>query len=108
MVAGVAIITVVSPGNHAARSQPARPAPSPARPRGHPSATTIAALVNAGWLLVLNTLIAGAAVQRLAAGSHRIDGLPVLVISAIAAAATLAGAPILGSADAKPARSFCP
>src|SRR6516164_8487913 len=28
------------------------------RPRGHPNATTLAALVNAGWLLVLNITIA--------------------------------------------------
>jgi cobalt-zinc-cadmium efflux system protein len=51
-------------------------------------------------LLVLNTLIAGAAIQRLAAGSHRIDGPPVLVVSAIAAVVMLTGALILGSADA--------
>ena len=74
--------------------------PSRARPRGYLSATTIAALVNAGWLLVLNTLIAAAAIQRLAAGSHRTDGLPVLVVSAIAAVIMLAGALILGGADA--------
>lgn len=76
--------------------------PSRARPRGYPRATNIAALVNAGWLLVLNILIAGAAIQRLAAGSHRVDGLPVLVVSAIAAAVMLAGALILGGDDAEP------
>ena len=69
--------------------------PTAARPGGYPHATNIAALVNAGWLLVLNISIAVAAIQRLAAGTHRVDGLPVLIVSAIAAAVMLAGALIL-------------
>lgn len=67
-----------------------------ARPRGYPKATTIAALVNAGWLLTLNTVIIVAAIWHLAAGLHHVDGLPVLIVSAIAAAVMLAGALILG------------
>jgi cobalt-zinc-cadmium efflux system protein len=67
-----------------------------ARPRGYPNATTIAALVNAGWLLILNIGIAVAAVWHLAAGTHRVEGLPVLIVSTIAALAMLAGALILG------------
>jgi cobalt-zinc-cadmium efflux system protein len=66
-----------------------------ARPRGHPNATNIAALVNAGWLLVLNIGVAAAAIWRLAAGTHRVEGLPVLVVSAIAAVVMLAGALVL-------------
>jgi cobalt-zinc-cadmium efflux system protein len=66
------------------------------RPRGYPNATTIAALVNAGWLLILNTGIAVAAVQHLATGAHRVEGLPVLIVSAIAAVVMLAGALVLG------------
>lgn len=73
----------------------ARP-PSPARLRGYPNATNIAALVNAGWLLVLNLSIAVAATWHLAAGTHRVEGLPVLIVSAIAAAVMLAGALVLG------------
>jgi cobalt-zinc-cadmium efflux system protein len=73
----------------------ARP-PSRARPGGYPHATNIAALVNAGWLLVLNVAIAVAAVQRLAAGTRRVEGLPVLIVSGIAAAVMLAGALVLG------------
>lgn len=73
----------------------ARP-PTPARPHGYPNATNIAALVNAGWLLILNIVIIAAAIQHLAAGTRRVEGLPVLVTSAIAAAAMLAGALILG------------
>jgi cobalt-zinc-cadmium efflux system protein len=73
----------------------ARP-PTAARPGGYPAATKIAALVNAGWLLVLNVAIAVAAIQRLATGEHRVEGLPVLIVSAIAAAVMAAGALILG------------
>ena len=66
------------------------------RPRGHASATNIAALVNAGWLLILNIIIAAAAIWHLAAGAHRVEGLPVLIVSAIAAVVMLAGALVLG------------
>jgi cobalt-zinc-cadmium efflux system protein len=76
----------------------ARP-PSPARPRGYPNATNVAALVNAGWLLVLNIGIAAAAIQHLAAGARRVEGLPVLIVSTIAAAVMLAGALILDGDD---------
>ena len=76
----------------------ARP-PSPARPRGYPNATNVAALVNAGWLLVLNIAIAAAAIQHLATGTRRVEGLPVLIVSAVAAAVMLAGALILGGDD---------
>jgi len=69
--------------------------PSRARPHGYPNATNIAALVNVGWLLVLNIAIAAAAIQRLAEGTRRVEGLPVLIVSGIAAAVMLAGALIL-------------
>jgi cobalt-zinc-cadmium efflux system protein len=67
-----------------------------ARPRGHPKATTYAALLNAGWLLILNIAIFVAAIQHLAAGARHVEGLPVLIVSAVAAAVMLAGALILG------------
>jgi cobalt-zinc-cadmium efflux system protein len=69
--------------------------PSRARPGGYPNATNIAAVVNAGWLLVLNIAIIVAAIQRLAAGTHRVEGLPVLIVSGIAAGVMLAGALVL-------------
>jgi cobalt-zinc-cadmium efflux system protein len=65
-------------------------------PRGHPKATTVAALVNAAWLLILNIAIIVAVIQHLATGAHHVEGLPVLIVSAIAAAVMLAGALILG------------
>jgi cobalt-zinc-cadmium efflux system protein len=70
--------------------------PSRARPDGYPGATNVAALINAGWLLGLNIVIAVAAIQRLTAGSRRVEGLPVLIVSGIAAAVMLAGALVLG------------
>ncbi len=70
--------------------------PTASRPQGYSKATTVAALVNAGWLLILNIVIAAAAIERLAAGARLVEGLPVLVVSAIAAAVMLTGALILG------------
>src|SRR5712691_743310 len=51
----------------------ARPA-SRARPQGHPNATSIAALINGGWLLVLELLVATAAADRLITGTPQVDG----------------------------------
>jgi cobalt-zinc-cadmium efflux system protein len=72
----------------------ARPA-TRARPEGYPNATTIAALVNAGWLLILELLVAAVAVDRLATRRVPVDGLAVLVVSGVAAVVMLAGAVIL-------------
>jgi len=72
----------------------ARPA-SGAQPEGHPNATSIAALVNGGWLLVLEVLVAIAAVDRLVTHTPQVDGLPVLVVSGFAAIVMAAGALIL-------------
>lgn len=66
------------------------------RPVSHQNATSIAALVNAGWLAVLNVLVAIAAIDRLVTGARQVDGLPVLIVSGTAAAVMLAGALILG------------
>ncbi|MDQ2874007.1 MAG: cation diffusion facilitator family transporter [Actinomycetota bacterium] len=72
----------------------ARPA-SPRRPGGYPNATSVAALINGGWLLILELLVAGAAAGRLITGTPRVDGLPVLIVSGIAALVMTAGALIL-------------
>jgi cobalt-zinc-cadmium efflux system protein len=68
----------------------------PERSAAHANATIIAALVNAGWLLALNVWIAAAAVKRLVSGTTEVHGLPVLIVSAIAALVMLVGALILG------------
>jgi cobalt-zinc-cadmium efflux system protein len=70
-----------------------------ARPPSYQDATTVAALFSAGWLLMLNIGIAVVAIQHLATGTHRVEGFPVLVVSVIAGAVTLAGALVLGGAD---------
>src|SRR5690242_17981754 len=72
----------------------ARPA-TRTRPAGHPNATSVAALINAGWLLVLELLVAGAALDRLITRRVPVDGLPVLVMSGVAAVAMLIGALVL-------------
>jgi cobalt-zinc-cadmium efflux system protein len=70
--------------------------PSRRRPDGYPNATNIAALVNTAWLLALNVVIVVAASWRLAEGGRRVEGLPVLIVSGVAAAVMLAGALVLG------------
>lgn len=66
---------------------------------GYPKATNIAALVNGGWLLVLNVLVIVAATLRVLSGSPHVSGLPVLVVSGIAAGLMLVGSLILREGD---------
>lgn len=66
------------------------------RTRKGPNPTHIAALVNAGWLLALNCGVVAAAIPRLTSGATEVHGLPVLVVSAVAAVVMLVGALILG------------
>jgi cobalt-zinc-cadmium efflux system protein len=72
----------------------ARPASS-ARREGASKAPNVAALINAGWLLVLEVIVAAAAVHRLITGTPQVDGLPVLIVSGIAALVMAGGALIL-------------
>jgi cobalt-zinc-cadmium efflux system protein len=51
--------------------------------------------INAGWLLILELLVAAAAAYRLITGTPQVDGLLVLVVSGIAALVMGAGALIL-------------
>ena len=70
--------------------------PTAVRPNGYPRATTWAALVNAGWLLVLSVLVIVVAFHRLITGTHDVHGFPVLVVSGVSAVVMLFGALILG------------
>ena len=72
-----------------------------ARPAGRarPAPTDIAALVNCGWLLALEILIIGAAAERLLTRTPQVHGLPVLIVSGVAALTMTAGALVL-QADA--------
>jgi cobalt-zinc-cadmium efflux system protein len=72
------------------------PTTDPRATRRLPHATTIAALVNAGWLLILNLSVLVAAIRRLMAGVPEVHELPVLIVSAVAAAVMLIAALILG------------
>ena len=64
-----------------------------------PTATRVAALINGGWLLLLELLVAGAAVGRLVSHVPEVDGLPVLIVSGIAAVAMAGGALVLRGDD---------
>lgn len=66
---------------------------------GRQRASNVAALVNAGWLFVLEVLVIIAAVDRLAHRSTQVHGLPVLIVSAIAALVMGAGALVLRGDD---------
>jgi cobalt-zinc-cadmium efflux system protein len=66
-----------------------------ARRAGRPNASSIAALINGGWLLILEVLVVGAAIDRLITGTPHVDGLPVLVVSGIAALVMAGGALVL-------------
>jgi cobalt-zinc-cadmium efflux system protein len=65
-------------------------------PRRWTDPTHVAALVNAGWLLVLNMGVVVAAIRRLVAGTVEVHGLPVLIVSAAAALVMFVGAIIVG------------
>jgi cobalt-zinc-cadmium efflux system protein len=69
--------------------------PSPRHPLGFPKATAVAACVNGGWLLILSLLVIAGAVDRLATGAPHVDGLRVLVVSAVASIAMVIGAIVL-------------
>jgi cation diffusion facilitator family transporter len=66
------------------------------RRSGSQRATRYAAAINAGWLLVLSVLVAAGAVDRLLRGAPEVHGLPVLVVSGVAALVMLGGALLLG------------
>lgn len=67
-----------------------------ARVGSHSKAPTFVAAVNAGALLVVSTWVLVAGIRRLVDGTPHISGLPVLVVSAIAAVVMLLGVLVLG------------
>jgi cobalt-zinc-cadmium efflux system protein len=67
--------------------------------RARPAATDVAALVNCGWLLVLEVLVVGAAAERLITRTPQVHGLPVLIVSGVAALTMTAGALVLQADD---------
>ena len=64
------------------------------------AANRVAALINAGWLLALQLLVAAAAAYRLVTGTPEVDGLAVLVVSGVAAVVmTVAALVLSGGTD---------
>jgi cobalt-zinc-cadmium efflux system protein len=61
--------------------------------------TGTVALINAGWLLALELIVAGVSIDRLATRTPPVHGLPVLVASGIAALVMTAGVLILRGDD---------
>jgi len=72
-------------------------APTPKHPDSYPRATRYAAAVNGGWLLLLSHLVAASGADRLISGVGQVHGLPVLIVSGVAAVVMLAGALLLGA-----------
>lgn len=65
----------------------------------HPRATAYAALVNASFLLLVCLVVLLAALRRLVNGAPEVHGLPVLVVSAVAAVVMVCAALVLGRSD---------
>jgi cobalt-zinc-cadmium efflux system protein len=84
---GVALCAIWLSGR-ARRSPGARP---------YPDAGAWAALVNASWLLLLELLVMAGAVDRLVTGVPAVRGLPVLILSGVAAIGMTASALVLGA-----------
>jgi cobalt-zinc-cadmium efflux system protein len=72
------------------------------RRRPFRTATAWAAGVNGAWLLVLSVLVVISAVDRLIGEVPHVQGLPVLVMSCIAALTMFAGALVLGGDADRP------
>lgn len=63
----------------------------------HSRAPTYVAAVNSLALLVVTVLVVTEAVRRLVHGTHPVQGLPVLIVSAVATAVMLIGVFVLGT-----------
>ncbi len=61
-----------------------------------PKANAFAAAANAGWLFVLSMLVIASGIDRLVAPTHAVRGLPVVVMSGIAAVVMIAAVVVLG------------
>jgi cobalt-zinc-cadmium efflux system protein len=66
---------------------------------GHPRATSYAALANSSFLLLVTLSVVAEAVHRLSTGAPSIHGVPVVIVSVVAAIAMIACALILGNVE---------
>jgi cobalt-zinc-cadmium efflux system protein len=69
--------------------------PTARRPHGYPHATAHAALVNGCLLGLVVAFVIATAVWRLLTGTGHVHGLPVLIVSALAASVMVVGALVL-------------
>jgi cobalt-zinc-cadmium efflux system protein len=69
--------------------------------RGHPQATSYAALANATFLLVVTAVVIIAALSRLTGGAPHVQGLPVIVVSLVAGAVMVACALVIGTVESE-------
>jgi len=67
----------------------------------HSRAPTYVAILNAAALLVVTVLVVAEALHRLIQGTAPVQGVPVLIVSAIATTVMVAGVSILGTDAAK-------
>ncbi len=69
------------------------------RRHGHPRATSYAALANSSFLLLVTLAVVMEAIRRLSTGAPSIHGVPVVIVSVVAAIAMIACAFILGDVE---------
>jgi cobalt-zinc-cadmium efflux system protein len=67
--------------------------------RGHPRATSYAALANASFLLLVTALVTGEGLRRLIGGTPHVRGLPVIIVSVIAALVMAICALVIGTVE---------
>jgi cobalt-zinc-cadmium efflux system protein len=68
-------------------------------PRGHPRATSYAALANASFLLIVTIVVIVEALRRLLDGAPHVHGLPVIIVSVIAGLVMAVCAFIIGTVE---------
>jgi len=73
--------------------------PSADRPTGRLGANSTAAIINAGWLVALELIVVIVAADRLITGTPHVSGLPVLIVSGVAAVVMTIGAFVLRGDD---------
>jgi cobalt-zinc-cadmium efflux system protein len=66
---------------------------------GHPRATSYAALANSSFLLLVTLSVVAEAAHRLSTRAPSIHGVPVVIVSVVAASAMIACALILGNVE---------
>jgi cobalt-zinc-cadmium efflux system protein len=69
------------------------------RRHGHPRATSCAALANSSFLLLVTLAVPVEAIRRLSTGTPSIQGVPVVIVSVVAAGAMIGCALILGDVE---------